>query len=84
MHRRNTGEPAGRIRRRRGIRRREFHMGGRELIASHPASATILSGLNSLTGLTVWRHKRRQQRQLECQQLGPCSSLGQQGGWAGW
>ena len=40
-------------------------MGGRELIASHPVSATILSGLNSLTGLTVWRHKRRQQRQLE-------------------
>ena len=39
-HWRNTGEPAGR--RRRCIRRREFHMSGRELIASHPASVTIV------------------------------------------
>ena len=62
--RRNTGEPAAR--RRRCTRRRELHMGGGGLTVSHPASATIVVRTIWLyTGLAVWRHKRRQQKQLE-------------------
>ena len=39
-HRGETGRSAGKGG--RGIRREESHMGGEELIASHPASITIV------------------------------------------
>ena len=85
--------------RRRCKQRRELgseeslcHMGGGGLTVSHPcmpmASLSHHSGLNSLAGLAVWRHKGRQRRELEaakrlrCQQPRLCSLSQQRGlGW---
>ena len=50
-------------------------MGGGELTISHPASTTMHSGLNNLAGLAVWRHKRRQQRQLEAAKVSTAKAM---------
>ena len=56
-------------------------MGGGGLAVSHPASATMHSGMNNLDGLADWthwcnwRHKRRQVRQLEAAKVSASKAM---------